>query len=89
MKHLTKKLKYSIELEVPYDIADLSDEEQACSEENSSIKTPESMQKWESNIRSSMEYFKEKFGVYPFGNDGVQDTDEKSVLTFLKNVRGS
>lgn len=62
-------------------------EEQACSEENSSIKTPESMQKWQDNIRSSMEYFKEKFGVYPFGSDGVQDTDEKSVLTFLKNVR--
>lgn len=64
-------------------------EEQACSEENSSIKTPESMQKWQNNIRSSMEYFKEKFGVYPFGSDGVRDTDEKEVLTFLKNVRGS
>jgi GT2 family glycosyltransferase len=62
-------------------------EEQACSEENSSIKTPESMQKWQNNIRSSMDYFKEKFGVYPFGKDGIQDTDEKSVLTFLKNVR--
>lgn len=64
-------------------------EEQACSEENSSIKTPESMNKWQDNIRSSMEYFKEKFGVYPFGRDGVRDTDEQSVLTFLKNVRGS
>lgn len=64
-------------------------EEQACSEENSSIKTPESMQKWQDNIRGSMEYFKEKFGVYPFGSDGVRDTDEKSVLTFLKNVRES
>jgi GT2 family glycosyltransferase len=63
-------------------------EEQACSEENSSIKTPESMEKWESNIRSSMNYFKEKFGVYPFGRDGVPDTDEKSVLTFLRIVRG-
>ena len=62
-------------------------EEQACSEENSSIKTPESMQKWQDNIRSSMEYFKEKFGVYPFGSDGVPDTDEKSVLTFLKSKR--
>ena len=62
-------------------------EEQACSEENSSIKTPESMQKWENNIRSSMEYFKEKFGVYPFGSDGVRDTDEKEVLTFLKSKR--
>lgn len=64
-------------------------EEQVCSEENSSIKTPESMQKWESNIRSSMDYFKEKFGVYPFGGDGVRDTDEQEVLTFLKNVRVS
>jgi hypothetical protein len=64
-------------------------EEQACSEENSSIKTPESMQKWESNIRGSMDYFKEKFGVYPFGSDGVRDTDEKDVLTFLKTKRQS
>jgi GT2 family glycosyltransferase len=61
-------------------------EEQACSEENSSIKTPESMQKWSDNIRSSMEYFKEKFGVLPFGNDGVPDTREQEVLTFLKNT---
>jgi hypothetical protein len=36
-----------------------------------------------------MDYFKEKFGVYPFGSDGVRDTDEKSILTFLKNVRSS
>jgi GT2 family glycosyltransferase len=64
-------------------------EEQACSEENSSIKTPESMQKWGSNIRSSMDYFKEKFGVYPFGRDGVSDTDEKEVLTFLKNKKNN
>jgi len=62
-------------------------EEQACSEENSSIKTPESMQKWEDNIRGSMDYFKEKFGMFPFGSDGVRDTEEQSVLTFLKNVR--
>jgi GT2 family glycosyltransferase len=64
-------------------------EEQACSEENSSIKTPESMQQWENNIRSSMEYFKEKFGVYPFGKDGVKDTSEKEVLTFLKNSKNN
>lgn len=64
-------------------------EEQACSEENSSIKTPESMQRWQNNIRSSMDYFKEKFGVYPFGSDGVRDTDETEVLTFLKTVRRS
>lgn len=64
-------------------------EEQACSEENSSIKTPESMQKWQDNIRGSMEYFKEKFGVYPFGSDGVRDTDEQEVLTFLKSRRQS
>jgi glycosyltransferase involved in cell wall biosynthesis len=62
-------------------------EEQACSEENSSIKTPESMQKWEDNIRGSMDYFKEKFGVFPFGSDGVPDTIEQEILTFLKNVR--
>jgi GT2 family glycosyltransferase len=64
-------------------------EEQACSEENSSIKTPESMQKWSDNIRNSMNYFKKKFGVFPFGSDGVRDTDEKTVLTFLKNLRSS
>ena len=62
-------------------------EEQACSEENSSIKTPESMQQWSNNIRSSMDYFKEKFGVFPFGGDGVPDTIEQEILTFLKNVR--
>lgn len=62
-------------------------EEQACSEENSSIKTPEKMREWRDNIRNSMEYFKEKFGVYPFGSNGVFDTSEKDVLTFLKNVR--
>jgi GT2 family glycosyltransferase len=62
-------------------------EEQACSEENSSIKTPESMQKWQDNIRGSMDYFKEKFGIFPFGSDGVPDTREQEVLTFLKNVR--
>jgi glycosyltransferase involved in cell wall biosynthesis len=62
-------------------------EEQACSEENSSIKTPETMQKWSDNIRSSMDYFKEKFGVFPFGSDGIPDTKEQEVLTFLKNVR--
>ena len=64
-------------------------EEQACSEENSSIKTPESMQKWQDNIRGSMDYFKEKFGVFPFGSDGVPDTMEQDVLTFLKSVRSS
>jgi glycosyltransferase involved in cell wall biosynthesis len=62
-------------------------EEQACSEENSSIKTPESMQQWSNNIRSSMDYFKEKFGVFRVGGDGVPDTIEQEVLTFLKNVR--
>jgi GT2 family glycosyltransferase len=62
-------------------------EEQACSEENSSIKTPESMQKWESNIRNSMTYFIGKYGYYPFGKDGIPDTDTKEVLTFLKSVR--
>lgn len=64
-------------------------EEQACSEESSSIKTPESIQQWQNNIISSMEYFKKKFGIYPFGRDCVRDTDEKQVLTFLKNVRKS
>jgi hypothetical protein len=63
-------------------------EEQACSNENSSIKTPKSMQQWENNIRSSIEYFKEKFGSYPFGRDSVSDTDETEILTFLKNVKG-
>jgi hypothetical protein len=47
------------------------------------------MQKWQDNIRGSMDYFKEKFGVFPFGNDGVPDTMEQDVLTFLKSVRSS
>jgi GT2 family glycosyltransferase len=60
-------------------------EEQACSEENSSIKIPESMETWSNNIHKSMEYFKQKYGVYPFGQGGVPDTDTTEVLTFLKN----
>lgn len=63
--------------------------EQACSEENSSIKTPKSIEKWQNNIQSSIEYFKNKFGVYPFGKGGVSDTQEKNVLNFLKNKKNN
>lgn len=59
-------------------------EEQACSENSSSIKTPEKMEKWRNNINSSCNYFKEKFGVFPFGVDGVKDTPEEVVIELLK-----
>ena len=71
------------------DLANSTDyiEEQVCSEENSSIKTPETMQKWADNIRYSMEYFKEKYGVYPFGKDGIPDTAEQEVIKFIKSKK--
>ena len=60
-------------------------EEQACSEVSSTIVTPENMYKHHSNIRSSIELFRSKFGVAPFGKDGVSDTPEVEVLKFLKS----
>lgn len=62
-------------------------EEQACSEENSSIKTPETIKQWESNIRNSMCYFNGKYGYYPFGKDGVPDSNESEILKILKNKK--
>lgn len=62
-------------------------EEQMCSEESSTIKTPERMTEWRNNIEESMNYFKEKFGVMPFGPHGVPDIPESEVLTFLKSKR--
>lgn len=60
-------------------------EEQACSEESSTIKTPETMQKWRDNIHNSIEYFKDKYGVLPFGVGGVLDVTPRQVLTMLKS----
>lgn len=62
-------------------------EEQACSEENSSIKTPERQKEWYNNIRSSVDYFKSKYGVYPFGQDGVADSTQADVVKFLKELK--
>jgi hypothetical protein len=62
-------------------------EEQACSEESSTIKTSEKMSVWADNIRQSMIYFKEKFGFMPFGNDGVEDTQYPNILKFLKSKK--
>lgn len=62
-------------------------EEQVCSEESSSIKTPEREEEWANNIRNSMEYFKDKFGMYPFGKNGVEDSTQEEVLKFLKNAK--
>jgi len=62
-------------------------EEQVCSEESSSIKTPERMEEWRSNINESMEYFLQKYGVYPYGRHGVRDSSEEEVLKFLKSKR--
>lgn len=71
------------------DLANSTDyiEEQVCSEVSSSIKTPETMEKWRTNIQNSMVYFKEKYGVMPFGIDGVLDVGEEQVLKFLKNIK--
>jgi len=59
-------------------------EEQACSEESSTIKTSEKMSVWADNIRQSMIYFKEKFGFMPFGAGGVPDEQTSNVLKFIK-----
>lgn len=71
------------------DVANSTDyiEEQVCSEHSSSIKTPETMEKWKNNIYKSMELFKEKYGVLPFGNGGVKDTPESDVFKFLKSKK--
>ena len=71
------------DLEKSYDYID----EQACSEESSTIKTPERLQEWSDNIQISMSYFKEKFGVMPFGQDCVPDTSEREVLQFVKSLK--
>jgi hypothetical protein len=71
------------------DLANSTDyiEEQACSEESSTIKTPEKMLKWAENIKQSMQLFKEKFKRMPFGNEGVLDLSEKEALQFIKNIK--
>jgi len=62
-------------------------DEQACSEESSTIKTPERLQEWRENIQISMNYFKEKFGVLPFGRDCVPDTPETEIFKLLKELK--
>jgi len=62
-------------------------EEQACSEESSTIKTKEKMEEWRTNMYKSYDYFKSKFGVAPFGYDGVSDEIEENVLKFLKTIK--
>jgi hypothetical protein len=62
-------------------------EEQACSEESSSIKTPDKMLQWRTNIEDSMKYFKEKYSVMPFGPDGIVDITESDVLKILKAIK--
>jgi GT2 family glycosyltransferase len=71
------------------DLANSTDyiEEQACSEESSSIKTTERQKEWYDNIRSSVDYFKSKYGVYPFGRDGVSDSAQADVVKFLKELK--
>jgi len=68
------------------DLANSTDyiEEQACSEESSSIKTPEKNKQWIENINNSIKLFRDKFGVAPFGNGGVPDTSEENILKILK-----
>lgn len=61
--------------------------EQACSEQSSSIKTPEKHKIWMDNINESIDRFRLQFGVYPFGQGGVQSEPEEKVLNFLKKKR--
>jgi GT2 family glycosyltransferase len=72
------------------DLANSTDyiEEQACSEDSSSIKTSERQKEWYDNIRSSVDYFKSKYGVYPFGQDGVSDSAQADVVKFLRELKG-
>jgi GT2 family glycosyltransferase len=62
-------------------------EEQACSEESSTIKTSEKMSEWSENISKSMTHFKEKFGYMPFGIDGVPDETTDRILKFIKLIK--
>ena len=59
-------------------------EEQMCSEHSSTINTPDKHTKWRSNVDESILYFEEKFGVEPFGRNGVADSSQEDVLQFLK-----
>lgn len=71
------------------DLANSTDyiEEQACSEESSTIKTPEKHQQWIDNVKNSITIFKDKFGVLPFGEGGVPDASEQDVLKFIKLLK--
>ena len=71
------------------DVWDSNDyiEEQVCSEESSSIKTPERMEEWSNNIQESMQYFKSKYGVLPFGVGGVDCQSTNKVFEFLKSIK--
>lgn len=71
------------------DIANSYDfiDEQACSEESSSIKTPDRMVEWRENIEKSIAYFKKKHGVAPFGAECVPDTNGSDLGAFLKSKR--
>ena len=62
-------------------------DEQACSEESSSIKTPERMTEWRENIDNSILYFKEKHAFTPFGAGCVPDINTKAMGEFLKAKR--
>lgn len=71
------------------DLANSTDyiEEQACSEESSTIKTPEREQEWRDNGKSSIDYFKSKYNLYPFGPGGVPDTSTTEVIKQLKQLK--
>jgi GT2 family glycosyltransferase len=59
--------------------------EQACSEDNSSIRGHEG---WNENIQTGYEIFKKTHGVAPFGVGGVQDTPLDEIKLFLKELYG-
>tara|TARA_R110000787_G_scaffold190894_2_gene302334 strand:- start:1809 stop:2600 length:792 start_codon:yes stop_codon:yes gene_type:complete len=68
------------------DIANSLDyiEEQACSEENSSIRRGDN---WQQKIMESAEIFKNKHGYLPAWQGCVPDTPINKVIDFLKKVK--
>lgn len=68
------------------DLADSLDyiEEQACSEQNTSIQRGDD---WRKNIFDSAHLFQRKHGYMPAWNNCVPDTKLEDVLKFLKTIR--
>ena len=71
-----------------WNFADLADswkyiDEQACSEESSSIRPRAD---WMRNIQNAAQYFHKKHGMYPAWQGGIPDTSEEDVKKCLKEI---